>query len=74
MTRRLITLCFEADAPDGLVWGLRIGRRWHRAAHLVIDGVTLETVYRGLDARQPRAYLTGRGRVWWSRDTAVIQP
>lgn len=73
MTRRL-TLCFEADAPDGLVWALRVGRTWHRARAVWLEGVTLQTVYRGPRARQPRAYLTGFGRVHWRGHVAEVRP
>lgn len=59
MSRRLtVTLCFDAHAPDGRVWAVRVGRTWHRVAH-VDCAARLTTVYKGRHARQPRAYLHG---------------
>lgn len=49
-------LCFEAHARDGRVWAVRHKGRWMRARRLVVEAPT-ETVYRGREARQPKAYL-----------------
>ena len=56
-------LCFDAHAADGLVWAVRAGRTWLRAAMVETDGMDWTTVYRGPTAPQPRAYLRGAGRV-----------
>jgi hypothetical protein len=72
----VLKLCFEAHRPDGLVWSVWHGGRWHAAAQVIADGVLLETVYRGPAARQPKAYLTTRQRVAVDRhgETLVIRP
>lgn len=49
-------LCFDKDRADGLVWSIRHGNRWMNFKH-VITNVPLQTVYKGADARQPKAYL-----------------
>lgn len=67
-----LTLCYEASRSDGRVWAVKVGRRWRLASHVRCEGVTLETVYKGLNARQPRAYLTGRGRVTWQGSQATV--
>lgn len=56
--RRRFLLCFEAHARDGWVWSVRTGHRWtlHKQVEL---RVPTRTVYRGLTAQQPRAYLSG---------------
>lgn len=55
---RRFALCFNDHRPDGKVWSVRLRGTWHQAAHVVIEG-TLETVYRGATAAQPRALLQG---------------
>lgn len=72
----MLKLCFEAHKADGNVWSVWHGNRWHEAAHVICDGVLLETVYRGKEARQPKAYLTTRQAVTVDRHgtTLVLRP
>lgn len=49
--------------PRGRVWAVQQGGRWHVARHVDVRGVELATVFRGADARQPKAFLRGRGVV-----------
>lgn len=58
-----VILCIDRfDAKDGAVWSVKTGRHWLNAktVHVWID---METVFRGRDARQPKAYLKGFGVV-----------
>ena len=64
-------LCFDAHAADGLVWAVRAGRTWLRAAVVETDGIEWMTVYRGPRARQPRAYLRGAGYVIRHADGSI---
>lgn len=58
---RKIVLCVDRfDAKDGRVWAVRTGRQW-LTAHTVHVWIDMETVFRGKDAIQPKAYLTGVG-------------
>ena len=58
----ILWVCFDNHADDGLVWAVREGNRWHRAAEIDIQ-VPMQSVYRGPRARQPRAYFRAQGRV-----------
>lgn len=49
-------LCFEAHHRDGRVWAIRHRNRWIRAKRVKVSADHV-TVYRGPEARQPRAYL-----------------
>ena len=58
-----IWLCVDRfDAPDGKVWAVRDGRRWCSARTVKID-IVMETIFRGKEAMQPKAYLMGVGVV-----------
>jgi hypothetical protein len=72
-TARTLTVCFDKDRPNGEVWAVRDGYYWHVASAVSIQ-VPMTTVYRGRKGRQPRAYLTGRGRVTWCGSRAVLTP
>jgi hypothetical protein len=63
MKPRKIILCVDRlDAKDGMVWAVRTGGKWFsaRTVHVLTD---METVFRGRDAMQPKAYLEGFGVV-----------
>lgn len=49
-------LCFDEHRDDGLVWSIRHGNKWHNYRE-VVSNVPLHTVYKGKDAKQPKAYL-----------------
>jgi hypothetical protein len=51
------------DEPRGRVWTVQQGGQWRTARFVDVAGVELETVFRGVESRQPRAYLRGRGVV-----------
>jgi hypothetical protein len=51
------------DEERGRVWALVQGGRWLVGRRIDVAGVALETVFRGRTARQPRAFLRGRGVV-----------
>ena len=68
-----LTLCFDAHRPDGKVWAVKVGRRWHNVKHLDIF-VPMFTVYLGPKARQPRAYLRATGRLIGCGDQRSIVP
>jgi len=55
-------LCFENHAKDGKVWALKTRGRWSRWATVRVS-VPIDSTYRGKEARQPKAYFTGRGLV-----------
>ncbi len=58
-----VILCVDRfDAEGGRVWAVRSGSRWFTAktVHVFVD---METVFRGQDSRQPKAYLEGFGVV-----------
>lgn len=58
-----VWLCIDRfDAPNGHIWAVRDGRRWLTARTVHID-IAMETIYRGMEAQQPKAYLTGFGVV-----------
>jgi len=50
-------LCFQAHRTDGNIWAVWHGGEWHLAPRVRSDDVTWATVYKGLTAKQPRAYL-----------------
>ena len=69
---RIVVVCIERfDAPDGKVWAVRDGRQWLTAKRVVID-TAMATVFNGVKARQPKAYLKGYGVVRQSGDTVTI--
>lgn len=56
-------LCIDRlDKADGRVWAVKIGAKWF-TAHTVHVWVDVETVFKGKNARQPKAYLEGVGVV-----------
>lgn len=59
---RPFILCYEATREDGIVWALRWGVKWFYARHVTLN-VPVQTVFKGVKARQPRAFLRGRGRL-----------
>lgn len=69
-------LCFCMHRVDGRVWYVQIGRgKWKMARAVVLRVPTVATVYRGRDARQPKAYLRGTcSRAVWTdgRRTLVV--
>lgn len=67
-------LCFENHATDGLVWALKVGRTWTRHREIVCFA-PLKTVYKGREARQPRAYMVGEGVIGYemANDRTVIR-
>jgi hypothetical protein len=57
--RRKFILCVDRfDAAGRRIWGVRVNRRWICARYVRVD-VPMTTVFRGPQARQPKAYLTG---------------
>lgn len=64
-------VCFEAHAKDGRVWAIRHRGRWLRTAYVSVEAPT-ETVYRGKDARQPKAFLQCRGPVVVTRSKQAV--
>ena len=69
----VLWVCFDNHAEDGCVWAVREGKRWHRAALIDIH-VPMQSVYRGPNARQPRAYFLARGQVTRSGDRLILTP
>lgn len=67
----VLWVCFDNHADDGLVWAVREGNQWHRAAHIDIR-VPLTSVYRGPKARQPRAYFRTHGAVTRKGQTLIL--
>lgn len=60
---RVFRLHIDAfDAPRGRVWAVQTGGRY-LTARRVVCRVPTESIFRGRGARQPRAYLRGRGVV-----------
>ena len=57
-------LCYEATRADGQVWAIRTNRRWTLVHEVFVD-VPVKTVFKGAHAKQPRAYLEGRGVLRW---------
>lgn len=55
-------LCFEAHARDGRVWALRHRGKWTRAKQLICTA-PIYSVYKGKDARQPKAFFRCFGHV-----------
>jgi hypothetical protein len=65
-------LCFErTNAKDGAVWSVKVNGRWLRARE-VFCAVPVVTVWKGRTAKQPRAYLEGRGIVRRNRPTGFL--
>ena len=66
-------LCFErTNARQGYVWSVKIGRRWVHAREVTVH-VPVVTVWKGSASRQPRAYLSGRGRIESSPLPGMLQ-
>lgn len=66
-------LCFDAHRTDNQVWAIRHGNQWHRAKS-VDARIPMQTVYRGPQAKQPKAYLVGQAqRVTINGGEAIIQ-
>ena len=61
----------RAGDPD--VWTVHMSDRCIQTP-LAECRVSVTTVYKGPAARQPRAYLRGRGRVFVYKDYVVIVP
>lgn len=63
MKAKKVILCIDRfDAEHRRVWAVRSGNRW-LTAHTVHVFIDMETVFRGIDSRQPKAYLEGFGVV-----------
>lgn len=60
----------EGD-PD--VWTVHLSDRCIQTPYVECR-VPVTTVYKGATARQPRAYMRGKGRVFEYRDSVVIVP
>ena len=60
---RICMLCYEATCSTGYVWTVKYGTNAEQTAKYVVVGIPMTTVFRGPKARQPRAYLRGRGYV-----------
>lgn len=72
MRPRKVVLCVDRfDAKDGKVWAVRSGRRWLTAKR-VYTFVQMTTVFKGITARQPKAYLEGVGVVRRYHDALMI--
>lgn len=68
----IVWLSFDSHASDGQVWSIRAGRTWHRAADVRIH-IPMQTVYKGPQAKQPKAYLKGQGTCAIRQGVAVLQ-
>lgn len=63
MSPKKVIVCVDRlDAKDGMIWAVRTRGKWFTARQVRIM-VPLETVFRGRDAMQPKAYLEGMGVV-----------
>lgn len=63
MVPKKVIVCVDRlDASDGMVWAVRTRGKWLAAKHVKI-AVAMETVFRGREAMQPKAYLEGVGVV-----------
>ena len=63
MTPRVFWLHIDSfDAPKGAIWAVQT-RGEYLTARAVDVRVRVDTVFRGRGARQPRAFLRGRGVV-----------
>jgi hypothetical protein len=76
MTRKRFLVCIDRfDAPDGRVWAVadyvRRRLRW-RTTRAVELRVPCTTRFRGRHATQPKAYLSGVGRIAWHVERTVI--
>jgi hypothetical protein len=60
------------DAARGRVWAVQTGGKYLTAAQIDVR-VPLATVFRGRRARQPRAYLRGRGVIRRRAGVLMIQ-
>lgn len=66
--RRVWAVEFKARHPEkGMIIRYLISKK-------VFVRVNLETVFRGPKAAQPKAYLSGRGRITETRDMILIEP
>lgn len=75
MTRRCRwSAGFDMHAADGRCWWVRVGRQKSVLTARLAILCGCETVYRGKDGREPRAYLVGSGRVYVYTDSVVIRP
>ena len=75
MTRRPhhIVVCVDRfDAPQGRIWAVRDGHQWLTAKCVRIL-IEMQTVFKGIDARQPKAYLAGVGVAHLAGDTITIR-
>ena len=64
-------LCFDHHGRDGKVWAVREGNTWHRLRHVRVM-LPMETVYRGPQSQQPKAYLVAEGRLTVKGDRGVL--
>ena len=63
MVAKKVIVCIDRfDAKDGRIWAVRTRGKWFTARRVQI-GIAMETVFRGRDAMQPKAYLQGIGVV-----------
>lgn len=63
MVAKKVIVCVDRlDAHDGMVWAVRTRGKWQTAKHVRI-AIAMETVFRGREAMQPKAYLEGVGVV-----------
>ena len=59
------------ENDGGLVWALSYGSRYFVLKQIDCR-VPVVTVFRGVDAKQPRAFLTGVGQITINENRAVI--
>lgn len=63
MRSRIVKIHIDHLAnPDGDVWAVRFGRTYFTATEVHIS-VPMVTVFKGIDAPQPKAYFRGVGVV-----------
>lgn len=63
-TPKRFILCVDRfDRGAGQVWAVRTGGKWLTARVVYVMVLVMQTVFRGTNARQPKAYLEGYGVV-----------
>ena len=64
MRRKVVWIHIDHLANPGKdVWGIQYGRDKYYTAKEADIRIPLKTVFRGIKARQPKAYLRGKGVV-----------
>lgn len=73
--KRFMVCVNRFDEPDGRIWAVAdyVNRRLRWRTTRAIDlRARTETRFRGRAAAQPKAYLSGVGRVVWNVERTVI--